>query len=224
MVIVYKSNKKGGVMRKSLALILFIIILFTHVSNLISVLNFSSERVDNQSKIDALDAHVLSHAQDPVNDTTKPAIGFINPMLDNTIVSQKSYEIIVNITDDNPPLLGDVIIQISNDSAWFFNASMSSIINNVWSFNWNNLTSYENQANYSIRVWAMDSSPNANYGWSEEYYIFLSIQKSPGIFSIIIYIIAVVIILALIMLYLNRKALNISIRRNRKKDKGEFED
>ena len=223
MVIVYKLNKKVGVMRRSFALILFIVILIAQISYNISVLDISSERVNNKSKINISYSHFF-HAQTPVNDTSEPTIEFIHPILANTLVSQKIYDVIVNITDDNPPLPGNVIIQISNDSAWLFNASMILTTNNQWSFIWNNLSSHENQANYTIRVWALDSSPNANYGWSEEYHIFLSIQESPGIFNIIMYIIFVSIIFALIMVYLNRKVFRKSSRKDREKIKGVLKD
>jgi hypothetical protein len=171
-----------------------------------------------------MNSQELFQAQVPVNDTSEPTIEFIKPIFVNTLISQKSYDIIVNITDDNPPLPGNVIIQISNDSALFFNASMSLTTDNTWIFNWDNLTSYENQENYTIQVWAMDSSSNANHNWSDEYYVFLSIQESPGIFNILIYIIFVSIIFAGVMVYLNRKILHKPKNKDREKIKGVFKD
>ncbi len=163
-------------------------------------------------------------SQVPINDTTPPVITFIQPNSTNELVVIKTYNILVNITDDNPPLPGDVVIQVSNQSIFLFNASMILTGNSLWRFNWINLTSYPNQENYTLKVWAKDSSPNGNSKWSEEYLIFLSWQNSLSILQFVIYIISVSFIFACILVYLNKKGLYKSGKKKRKRKKEIFKD
>ncbi|MFX1389419.1 MAG: hypothetical protein ACFE9Z_05065 [Promethearchaeota archaeon] len=144
------------------------------------------------------------------NETDAPVISFIQPDRNNTIISQTSYSFIVNITDENPPLFGNVTFQLSNSTTFLFNSSMSYDEGSQWSFNWNNISSYPNQyyTEYIIQIWAIDNSSNYNLGWSEVYSIFLNIQgESPGIINVIIYLILVTFIIAGIVVYLNKKLL-----------------
>ncbi|MFX0135372.1 MAG: hypothetical protein ACFFDN_17140 [Candidatus Hodarchaeota archaeon] len=141
------------------------------------------------------------------NDTTAPIITFIQPSTNNSQITTSSYNIIVNITDDNPPLPGYVIIQISNTTTWLFNATMSATGGEQWTFNWNNISSYKDLGTYIIQVWAADSSLNATSTWSEAYYVIINLSGggAPPILNIIIYVLIVVLIIAAIRIYLNRK-------------------
>jgi len=55
----------------------------------------------------------------------------------------------------------------------------------------------------------MDSSSNGNYNWSDAYYVFIntSIEDPPPLLNLILYFIAVFIIFALIIVYLNKKGI-----------------
>ena len=142
------------------------------------------------------------------NDTTAPSITYIQPPENNSIIKKNYYEIIVNITDDNPPLPNNVIVQISNISTLLFNASMVNEEGNLWFFNWDNITSYANNEIYIIQVWAKDSSANGNYNWSGAYYILVTLKTklSPGILNVAIYIFFVCVIFALIFVYFRKKS------------------
>ena len=131
--------------------------------------------------------------------------------IDNLIeqmVKKDFYEIIVNVSDDNPPLSGNVIVQISNISTSLFNATMALEGDEIWFFNWENISSYPNNEIYKIEVCAKDSSINGNYNWSGAYYIILSRSEklSPGILNVAIYIFFVCIIFALIFVYFRKKS------------------
>jgi hypothetical protein len=141
------------------------------------------------------------------NDTTAPIITFIQPSTNNSQITTSSYNIIVNITDDNPPLPGNVIIQVSNTTTWLFNATMSATGGWQWTFNWNNISSYKDLGTYIIQVWAADSSLNATSTWSEAFYIIINLSSggAPPILNIIIYIFVVVLIIAAIRIYLTSK-------------------
>ncbi len=215
-----KKDLKINVLKKVIILILFVIILSEQKSNLIFVLGDSTEEREKTIKINIEYSQMLSSAQNPINDTTAPKIIFIQPS-NNSIISQKSYNIIINITDDSAPLPGNVIIQISNFTTPLFNASMSSTVDDYWIFNWNNLTSYANRETYILQVWAMDSSLNGNFDWSEEYYIYINTQNSPGILTMILYLIIFSALFAVVCVYLDKRTvykLSKKERKNAKKD------
>ena len=118
----------------------------------------------------------IKPAQSTFNETNAPIIRFIQPTLNNTIIDQSSYTFIVNITDENPPLFGNVTLRISNSTEIFFDVSMSYNGDSMWSFTWNNISFYPNQfySEYFIRVRAIDNSSHHNLGFSEVYYIYLN--------------------------------------------------
>jgi len=167
----------------------------------------------------------LNISQGPSNDTTAPIITFIQPEINNTIIRINSYTIIVNITDENPPLFGNVTIQISNFSIFLFNASMGFIGGNQWNFNWDNISSYPNKFynGYIIQIEAIDSSSNYNFGKSGEFYIYLNVPgDSPGILTIFLYLILVCLVFAGIVVYLNRKILRKVTGKNSEDEKGVY--
>jgi len=142
------------------------------------------------------------------NDTAAPIITFINPEVNYTSIRTGFYEFIVNITDTNPPLPGNVSIEISNTSASLFNASMNLSEDSIWFFSWDNLTSYPNNETYVIRITAKDSSSNENYGFSNKMNVILDFytENPPPLLNIILFVIAVGAIFALIMVYINKKS------------------
>lgn len=221
----YKKDIEINVLKKVIILILFVIILSVQKSNFIFVLGDSTEEREKISKTNIVYSQMLLSAQNPINDTTAPKIIFIQPSQNYTLISQKSYNIIINITDDNAPLPGNVIIQISNFTTPLFNASMSSTLDDHWIFNWNNLTFYPNRETYILQVWAMDSSLNGNFDWSEEYSIYINTQNSqnsPGILTMILYLIIFSALFAGICVYLNKRAVYKVSKKDRKKVKKEF--
>ena len=216
-----KKDIEINVLKKVIILILFVIILSVQKSNFIFVLGDSTEEREKTIKTNIEYSQMLSSAQNSINDTTAPKIIFIQPSSNNSIISYKSYSIIINIADDNAPLPGNVIIQISNFTTPLFNASMSSTVDDHWIFNWNNLTSYKNRETYILQVWAMDSSLNSNFDWSGEYYIYIRTQNSPGMLNMILYLIIFSAIFAVVCVYLNKRAvykLSKKERKNAKKD------
>jgi len=138
-------------------------------------------------------------------DLTGPNITFIQPNLNYTDIESKSYEIIVNITDDHPPLPGYVLVQISNLTELLINTSMTSAGGNTWTYMWENLSTYQNRMFYIIRVWAKDSSLNETSSLSDAWYVYLNI--SPGIdlsaLMLVIYIFGSSAILAVIIVFFN---------------------
>ncbi len=216
--------KKLNVFKIGILLILCVSIFSTQNSDIIINFRDSTEWGRDNGEAETNTTHKELSSQVPINDTSPPAITFIQPNSTNALVVIKSYYIFVDITDDNPPLQGDVIIQVSNQSTILFNATMILMMNSLWRFNWNNLTSYPNQENYTLRVWAKDSSPNGNSKWSDEYFIFVSIPRSPGILQIVIYIIFVPLIIASILVYLNKKVSGKSGKKKRERTKGVFKD
>ena len=154
---------------------------------------------------------LLEITQGPANDTTAPTITFIQPETNNTVIRKKSYTIIVNISDENPPLFGDVTCKISNYTMFLFNATMNYEGQSQWSFNWDNISLYPNQyyIGYIIQILAEDSSLNENLGMTGELYIYLNIPGfNPGILNVIIYLLIVCFIIAGIIVFLNRKMLH----------------
>ncbi len=210
-------SKKSKVFKTVIFLIVLFSISFSQSSNIIVNFRDSAEQRGGNGDAETDATHKELSSQVPINDTTPPTITFIQPNPTNALIVSKTYEILVSIADDNPPLQGDVIIQVSNQSTSLFNASMILTGISMWSFNWNNLTSYPNQENYTLKVWAKDSSPNGNSEWSEEYVIFVSTQNSPGILQVVISIIFISFIIAGVMVYTNKKALYKSEKKKRKR-------
>jgi len=145
----------------------------------------------------------------PGNDTAVPVIVFIQPDTNNTKITTRDFDFIVNITDDNQPLPGNVSIEISNSTTSFFNASMILFRGSEWFFNWDNISSFTNGKTYSVQIRAKDSSSNENVGLSNVLHVIVDvyISRSPGFISGILYIIAASVIIALIMVYFNKKRL-----------------
>ncbi|MFW9989467.1 MAG: hypothetical protein ACFFC3_12500 [Candidatus Odinarchaeota archaeon] len=144
-------------------------------------------------------------AQGSAEDTMSPVITFIQPLENYTRITTGQFNIIVNISDENPPLIGNVIIRISNLTNLLFNASMNKENEIQWSYNWNNISAYPNWEEYIIQIWANDSSLTKNLGKSEEFYIYLNLSNGPEIWNIIIYLIVVSLIFAGLVIYLNKK-------------------
>ncbi|MFW9877081.1 MAG: hypothetical protein ACFFG0_28660 [Candidatus Thorarchaeota archaeon] len=145
--------------------------------------------------------------QSAYNDTAAPIIVFIQPEIDDTTVSTKSYNIIVNVTDDNRPLPGNVSIESTNDTASLFNASMTLFNKNEWNLTWDNITSYPNEMNYYFQDTAKDSSTNENIGMSGVILVYVAFynSSSPKFFLGILSIIIASIIIACVLVYLNKR-------------------
>jgi hypothetical protein len=141
------------------------------------------------------------------NDTSSPIISFIQPDNNDTVITRKYYDVMVNITDDNSPLPGTVSIEISNATVSFFNSSMEKIDQDRWLFRWNNITSYPNEKTYFFQVTAKDSSSNENIGISGRLSVYVDVYTSrePGFINGIIYVLVVSFLIAGIMVYFNRK-------------------
>ena len=152
-------------------------------------------------------------------DTTAPIITFLQPLENNTIIQTKIYTIKANISDANPPLYGNVTLQMSNQTDFLFNATMEYDGENQWSFKWDNISSYPILKVYIIQVWAKDSSPTENQGKSNEFFIYLSIKADvPGILNLFLYIFPTTIIFAVILVCLNRKVMPKSSRKKEGKN------
>jgi hypothetical protein len=163
---------------------------------------------DNSRRLDHLNNGTFINISQP--DIDAPIISFIQPEFNTSIIEQSSYTFLVNITDDHPPLYGNVTFQLSNSTQFLFNASMNYDGGTQWSFNWNNLTSYPSQGyiEYIIHIWAVDNSSNHNLGRSDAFYIYLNYSgPAPGLLNVIIYFIVVIFIIAGIVVYLNKKLL-----------------
>jgi hypothetical protein len=161
------------------------------------------------SKIDFDDVLDERTFQDEIksanNDTSPPIITFIQPDTDNITIKSKFYDIIVNIEDDNPPLPGNVTLEISNTTSSLFNGSMSLFDENEWIFAWDNITSYPNKEIYIFKVVAKDSSTNENIGFSEVRYVYVEQSSSPGVLNVLFYVIVVSVLIGAILIYYNRK-------------------
>ncbi|MFW9999190.1 MAG: hypothetical protein ACFE9Q_05140 [Candidatus Hodarchaeota archaeon] len=197
MKIAFKDYKKKCSIKTFIIITLFIIITITYSSG--HLLNFKKEAVGYVNN------NAIYFAQGPTNDTTAPIITFLQPSSNNSVINKKVYKIIANVSDDNPPLFGNVTIQISNSTSFLFNATMIYNGESQWSFNWNNISLYQNRIVYIFQVWAKDSSLNENNSWSKEFYIFLNISSTPPLLLMIIYFIIVGIIFAAVTVYLNKK-------------------
>lgn len=140
-------------------------------------------------------------------DITAPNITFVNTEINNTSIRTRYFEFMVNITDANPPLPGNVSIEISSNITSLFNASMNFAEGDLWFFLWNNLTSYPNKETYTVRIAAKDSSLNENYGFSSYLNVILDYYNanSPSLINVVFYIIVVCLLFAVIMVYINKK-------------------
>ena len=212
-------KKRLSVFKVGILLVLCVSISFVHNSDKITDIQDSAELRGGNIDAETFSTYKELSSQVPINDTSPPDITFVQPNSPDALVAIKTYDIFVNITDDNPPLQGDVIIRVSNQSTILFNSPMILIVNSMWRFTWNNITSYPNQQNYTLRVWAKDSSPNKNSEWSEEYFIFVSIPSSPGKLQDVINIIFISILFASVMVFLNKKVLSKSGKKKRKRNK-----
>ncbi len=187
-------------------LIIFISLLLTGVNSQIYIdLNNQEDKGDLLNK-----NNTIFISQGSNNDTTAPIITVIQPEYNNSIIRIKSYTIIANITDENPPLYGNVTFQISNFTHFLFNASMNLDGGNQWSFNWDNISLYPNRFYrcYIIQIVAKDSSSDHNIGMSGEFYMYLNLPGvNPGMLNIFLYLIIVSLLFAGIVVYLNRKIL-----------------
>jgi len=183
---------------------LIIILVTLNTSFLIQQEPFISTISNNKME----DINVYDIKQSANNDTVAPVITFVQPSMNNSVIKKDFYEIIVNISDDHLPVSGNVIVQISNISTSLLNATMALEADELWFFNWENISSYPNYEFYKIEVWAKDSSLNGNNNWSRAYYVILSLSEklSPGILNVAIYIFFVCLIFALIFVYFRKKS------------------
>ena len=183
---------------------LIIILITINTSFLIQQESFTSTISKNKME----DINVYDIKQSANNDTVAPVITFVQPSINNSVIKKKFYEIIANVSDDHPPVSGNVIVQISNISTTLFNATMALESDELWFFNWENISSYPNYEFYKIEVWAKDSSLNANNNWSRAYYVILNLSEklTPSILNVAIYIFFVCIIFALIFAYFRKKS------------------
>lgn len=203
-----KKNK-----RNLLKPIIFITLFLAIIS--FQIFNYLGNQNENQNNY--FNNEGLFIAQEP--DTTAPIIIFLQPLVNNTIIKTTTYTIKANISDDNPPLYGNVTLQMSNYTAFLFNVTMEYDGENQWSFKWDNISSYPNIDVYIIQVWAKDSSPTENQGKSNEFYIYLNIKTdAPGILILLLYVFVVSIIFAGIIVYLNKKLMPKSSQKKRGKE------
>ncbi len=156
------------------------------------------------------------------NDTNAPIITFTHPTTNNSIITQPFLNISVNITDTNPPLPGNVTIQISNYTNILFNAKMNKTGEDLWSFNWDNISLYPNQELYILQVWAKDSSTNENANWSRALYILIwtTVIASISPLNFVLYLIVVGVIFAVAIVYINKKAFYESPEKKKVRPKG----
>jgi len=209
MNIVFWKHKKKLVLKRIIFITLFLTLLtnpfFNHIEN---------QKTSNKE--------ILFYAQDPTNESNAPIITFIKPEISGIVITYNSYTIIANITDENPPLFGNVTFQISNLTNFLFNATMNYDGLNQWSFNWDNISLYPNQfyEGYIIRIWAIDSSTERNIGKSDDFYVYLNLPgNSPGLINVIIYLSVVVLIIAGLVVYMNKKLLPKSVdEKNKEKE------
>jgi len=191
--------------------LIFHSIIFITLILIITNFQFYDNLGNKTNKLDSGSSkETLVITQSPINDTTAPVITFIQPEINNSIIRRKSYTIIANISDENPPLFGNVSVHISNSTDFLFNAKMNYDGGNQWSFNWNNISLYPNRFYevYIIQILARDSSSDENLGMSGEFYIFLNIPgETPIVFYLFIYLLVICFIFAAIIVYLNRKVL-----------------
>ena len=195
----------NGILRKRNFFILLIIIAYS-VNFSIFLLSPNILCKNNSNDV-AENVTLPDNIKSANGDTIAPVITFVRPDINGTSIRTSYYEFIINITDANPPLPGNVTIEIANASASFFNASMLYDQGDIWFFSWENLTSYPSGETYIIRVRATDSSSNENEGLSNDLSITLNVYntRTPNLINAIFYIIAVIVIFAVVMIYINKK-------------------
>ena len=204
---VLKKNNKRNLLKPIIFITLFLGITSFQIFNYLGNLNENQNNYFNNEG--------LFIAQD----TTAPIITFLQPLVNNTIIKTTTYTIKANISDDNPPLYGNVTLQMSNYTAFLFNVTMEYDGENQWSFKWDNISSYPNLDVYIIQVWAKDSSPTENQGKSNEFYLYLSIKTdAPRILILLLYVFAVSIIFAVIIVCLNKKLMSKSSKKKEGKN------
>ncbi|MFW9864463.1 MAG: hypothetical protein ACFFEN_00050 [Candidatus Thorarchaeota archaeon] len=169
-------------------------------SNLRSLIN-----TGDGGKINPTGRLFFTQSQNDNNDTTPPSISYIQPSVNKTVITIRTYNIIVEIIDEHSPIPGNVIAELSNLTSFLFNVSMDFLAGDQWIFTWGNLTSYTNYEEYIIRIWAKDSSLNANKIWSIPIYVVVSISPSPRVLNVILYIFLVILIFSGILYYFNKK-------------------
>ena len=173
--------------------------------------NYTSEYSSGVRSDYQLQTRLLSISASAENETIAPIVSIIIPELNNTLVYSPFFYVTANITDSNPPLPGNVSIEITNITTSLFNASMTLTVASQWYFPWANITAYPNGETYIIRVRALDASANKNMGFSTDLYIYLDIPSSnnPRILNNILFVIMVCALFALIMIYINRKQIRV---------------
>ena len=218
--------RKQKEIMKTIAIITYFILIIANfiAHNLIITLNLDNVVEDGEPLNNNTFQNLIFTPKIANNDTTAPIITFIQPSTNNTIITQNSYTIIVNISDENPPLYGNVTIKISNFTNILFDALMNYTGGEQWSFYWDNISLYSNYETYILQVWGMDSSSNGNGNWSEEFYIYISISDAPPVLNIILYFISVSFIFAVIIVYINKKMLRKSYKKERKHTNGFLEE
>lgn len=198
--------------RSKIKIVLLLIICIVNLTVLIipkaTLTTIGTDDIMDESKI----PYTIKSAN---NDTDAPVIVFIKPRINDTTVTGKTYDIIVNITEDNPPLPGNVSIEVSNSTTPLFNASMINDGGSEWSFTWDNITSYTNQVTYFFQVTAIDSSVNENSGMSGVIYIFVAISSSNflGFLQGILFIVLASVLIAGVLVYINKKIAGSSSRK-----------
>lgn len=198
-------------------LALFALVPFGQEVFLTEALNRPNYNNENENNTNNIQKSSLSNNAPVNNDTLAPIITFIKPDINDTIITTRYFDIIVNITDINPPLPGSVSIEISNNNTSLFNASMILTMGSEWFFYWDNISSYTNGETYVVKVRARDSSTNENFGISDDLYILVEIyqSRSAELLNVILYIIFVCVIFALIIVYFSRKRTSLlSVRKN----------
>ena len=171
--------------------------------NDVQLYNISDEHEELTKNFGNIEELLISQG----NDTIAPIITFIQPSLNNSIITTYSYLIIANISDENPPAYGNVTIQISNYTNILFDAYMNNTEGDLWSFNWDNITLYPNQENYILKIWATDSSSNANSNSSLTFYVFINIYSEIPLWNVILYFVVFAAIFFGILYYINKKRL-----------------
>jgi len=207
-----KSNNRGT---KIITILCFLAILSTSLVGFSFILREKCHIYQVNSKINSTIDYPPSLRTSAENESIAPIVVILIPEENNTIIELNVFYVIVNITDDNPPLPGNVTVEISNQTTSLFNASMTYTVASQWYFRWLNITSYANGEIFIIKVRAFDSSANKNMGVSTELYIILDIPPSntPGVLNAVLYIIAACVLFALIMAYFSRKQLREASRK-----------
>ncbi|MFW9942352.1 MAG: hypothetical protein ACFFFT_15040 [Candidatus Thorarchaeota archaeon] len=193
--------------KRTINIVLLVVICFVGFTFLI----FPKTTLNNFNIDDVLDERTcLDWIKSANNDTSPPIITFIQPDTDNITIKSKIYYIIVKIEDENPPLPGNVSLEILKANSSLFNGSMTLITENEWIFTWDNITSYPNRQIYSLKVTAKDNSTIGNIGISEVKNLYVDLSKSPGALNILIYVIAASVLIAGISIWVNKKRIHHS--------------